>query len=243
MLFMGKIVVFLLLISSVAFAQVKRGEYCSFKEGEKLPGGISHYPDSLYATYKEDTVGMTVTIVNTTKDTLYIFDSYLHPQFLGSKYLHRIDLNSKRYKLSLLPIVPHVFTKYSDNAIVSDQAIIGNHQIVYDFIKLPPGCYKQMVFKFDDIFRYKDSNNNVSVDYNVKLLNKNSKVPVKFFTTKGLTGKYDFFFEFAVYKKISLLCTQAAYYMEEYKFDKESKSFDVLTLRARINKYFYPLLR
>lgn len=240
---MKNIVIVLLLFSSVATAQIERGEYCLCKAADKLSSLNKYYTDSLYATYKEDTVAITVTIVNTTKDTLYFFSSYLQQQFLSSKYLHRIDLNKRNYKLSFLPVVPYVFTKYSDVVTTTDEAIMSNQQIVYDFVKLLPNSSKEVEFKYSDLFRNKNKNNNVSKDYNVKLLNKNSKVPKKFYTTGKLSGKFNFSFEFAVYKSVDLLCKQTAYYMQEYGFDKQSKSFKVLTVPVKVSKYNYPLLK
>jgi hypothetical protein len=233
----------LLLLSTITTVQIVRGEYCSCKEADKLESLNNYYSDSLYATYKEDTAGITVSIINTTKDTIYIFSSYLQQQFLGSKYLHRIELNKRRYKLSLLPVVPHVFTKYSDVVIASDEAIMGDHQILYDFIKLLPGSGKEIEFKYRDLFKNKNEKNNISKDYNVRLLSKNSKVPRKFYTTSKLPGKYDFCFEFAVYKSVDFLCKQTAYYMQAYEFDRQSKSFNVLTIPVKVNKYKYALLK
>jgi hypothetical protein len=171
------------------------------------------------------------------------FNSYFQRQFLASKYLHRINLGSRSYKVSFLPIVPHVFTKYSDNVITTDEAIMSNHQIVYDFIKLSPKSSKVIEFKYSDLFENKNKMNNVSKDYNIKLLNKNSNTPTKFYTTSKLSGKYNFSFEFAVYKSVSLLCKQAAYYMQEYAFDKQSINFKVLTLPVKVNSRDYLLLK
>ena len=235
--------ILLLLLSLAATAQSKRSEYCSCKEASRLNDTANYYPDSLYAIYKDDTSAIRLTIINTTKDTLYMFNSYLYEQFLGSKYLHRIDLNKKQYKVSLLPLVPYVYTKYSDVVVISDEAIIGNHQIVYDFFKLPPNSTQEIEFKYRDLFKNKNKSNNVSKDYNVKLLNKNSKISKSFYTTSKLAGKYNLTFEFAVYKSVDLLCKQTAYYLQEYKIDKQSKNFKILSVPIKLSKYNYPLLR
>ena len=220
-------------------AQVERGKYCLCNEADKLRNLNNYYADSLYGVRTEDTAAITIAIINTTKDTLYLFNSYLQQQFLSSKYLHRIDLKKKSYKISFLPIVPYVFTKYADVISTTDEAIIGNHQIVYDFIKLLPNGSKTIEFKYSDIFKNRNESNNVSRDYNVKMLNKDSGMPVEFYATGKLSVKYNFYFEFAVYRSVDLLCKQSAYYVQEYEFDKQSKSFEVLTIPVRMSKYDY----
>ena len=240
---MKSIVILFLLLSLIVNAQSKRGEYCSCKEANNLNNSANYYPDSLYATYNQDTVGVTVNIINTTKDTLYIFNSYLRQQFLSSKYLHRINVQNKLYKISFLPIIPYVFTKYSDIVATTDQALIGNHQVVYDFFRLPPNSNQQIEFKYRELFKNRNKNSNVSKDYDVRKLNKNSKPSQTFYTTSKLKGKYNFKFEFAAYKSVNLLCNQTAYYLQEYKFDKQSKNFKVLTIPVKVSSYNYSLLK
>lgn len=240
---MKAIVIPFLLLSLMINAQSKRGEYCSCKEANNLNNLANYYPDSLYATYSQDTAGITVNIINTTKDTLYIFNSYLQQQFLSSKYLHRISPQNKLYKVSFLPTIPYVFTKYSDVVVTTDQALIGNHQVIYDFFKLPPNSNQQIEFKYQELFKNRNKNNNVSKDYDVRRLNKNSKPAQVFYTTSKLKGKYNFEFEFAAYKAVNFLCNQTAYYLQEYKFDKQSKNFKVLTVPIKVSSYNYPLLK
>jgi hypothetical protein len=240
--YMKAIGIFFLMLPLVVNAQSKRGEYCSCKEAIELNNPANYYPDSLYVTYHQDTATITVNIINTTKDTLYIFNSYFQSQFLNSKYLHRIIQQKKTYKVSFLPIIPYVFTKYSDVVVTTDEALIGNHQVVYDFYKLPPNSSQQIEFSYQELFKNRNKSNNVSKDYDVKKLNKNSRPSQSFYTTSKLKGKYHFEFEFAVYKSVYLLCNQTAYYLQEYKFDKQSKDFKVITVPAKINFYSYSLL-
>lgn len=239
---MKYILVLLFFFTFVGSAQIRRGEYCSCKEADKISSLANYQTNSFYATYMEGTTAITVTIINTTDDTLFVFSSYLQQQFLGSKYLHRIDFCSKQYKLSMLPIIPYVFTKYSDNVATSEEAILGNHQIVYDFIKFLPNSKRELEFKYSDIFRNRSDYNNVIKDFNIKLFNKNSKIPIKVFTTKKISGKFDFSIEFAVYKTIDLLCNQTAYYTNEFEFDKQSKNFNVLSIPVKLGKYHYCFL-
>lgn len=221
-----------------SFAQIKRGEYCSCIKAASLVDKSKYYQDSVYGTYEEDTTGITLNIINTTKDTLYVFKSYFDKIFLSSKYLHRINSKEKKYKLSLLPIVPKVFTKYSD--VITDEPIIGNQQVVYDFIKLPPNSIEKFLFKYEDLFKNRNSQNNASKDYDIKILHKyTKKIPQKFCTVSKLKSKYKFEVEFAVYKSVNLLCNESAYFLQENEFDKQSKDFKILTIPVDTKSYDY----
>lgn len=225
-------------LSVSSFAQVQRGEYCSCIKASPLKEESKYYQDSIYSTYQEDTTGIAINIINTTKDTLYIFKSYLENEFLSSKYLHRINSKEKKYKLSLLPLVSHVFTKYSD--VITDEPIVGNQQIVYDFFKLPPNSVQSIFLSYKDVFRKKDSRNNATKDYDVKLLHKyTKKVPQKSCTVKKIKGRYSFEIEFAIYKSVNLLCSEAAYFVQENEFDKQSKDFKILTVAVAMKNYNY----
>jgi hypothetical protein len=227
-----------ILLSVFSFAQVQRGHYCSCIKASTLKELNKYYQDSLYSTYQEDTSGIAISIINTTMDTLYVFRSYLEKEFLSSKYLHRINRKERKYKLSLLPLVPHVFTKYSD--VITDEPIVGNQQIVYDFFKLPPNSVQSVLLSYEDLFKKKGRQNNVSKDYDVKMLNKyTKKIPQKFCTVKKLKDKYSFEIEFAVYKSVNLLCNEAAYFLQENEFDKQSKDFKILTIGVEMKNYNY----
>jgi len=231
----------LCITTSFAFAQTSRTEYCACKEADEIQEITKVFPDSLYTNYSLDATGFVITLINTTKDTLYVFNSYIEPSFLGSKYLHRINAKDKLYKVSFLPLVPYVFTKYSD--VITDEPIIGNHQIVYNFFKLPPSTNQKIKLSYNDLFKSKNSVKNVSKDYDVKTLHKYSKrLSLKFCTTSNLKGKYNLQFEFAVYKAIDLLCEQSAYYLREQVFDKQSKDFKILIVPVELGNYEYPLL-
>jgi len=227
--------------TSFAFTQINRTGYCICSESDKISSNSKVYPDSLYTMYSEEVTGLVVTIINTTKDTLYVFNSYLQPSLLSSKYLHRINSKDKLYKISFLPLVPYMFTKYSD--VITDEPIVGNHQIVYDFFKLLPSTSQEIKMSYDNLFKRKGSAKNVSMDYDVKTLHKYSKgLPQKFCTAGKLKGKYNLQIEFAVYKSVSLLCEESAYYVQEQAFEKQSKDFKILTASVEMNSYKYPLL-
>ena len=128
--------------------------------------------------------------------------------------------------------------------MISDNPVTGNHQIVYDFFKLLPGSKQDVYLPYQELFKNKEYKDNAIKDFNVKSLHKyTKKLPKKFCTTAKLKGRYTLLFEFAVYKDVSLLCTQSAYYLQEYNFDQQAKDFEILSVPITLKKYSYPLLR
>ena len=64
----------------------------------------------------------------------------------------------------------------------------------------------------------------------------------KFITTSKLRGKYNLKYDFAIYKDVSLLCGKNSYYFDEFNFDKQSKSFKILTVPIIEDKHLlFPL--
>lgn len=225
-----------------AYAQIARTEYCKCRAASKPLDGFNLYGDSLYSTYDADSSGITVSIYNTTKDTLYIFNSYIQNQIAGSKYIHRVDTKNRVYKVSFLPLVPYVFTTYSD--VITADPVIGHQQVVYDFFKLPPNSQQDIRLSYSDLFKNRNYKNNVMKDFDVKKLHKyTKKLPQKFYTTTGLKGKYKLQLEFAVYKSVNLLCNQSAYYMQEFDFDQQAKDFKILAVPITVQHYNYTLLQ
>src|ERR1700741_5294410 len=219
------LLVFFLNVSSVRmYAQILRPDYCICKAANTISDTSDLYKDSLYSSYYEDSLGINIRIYNTTKETLYIFNSYIQNHTVSSKYLHRIDKKNGLYKVSFLPLVPYLSTKYSD--IISDNPVVANQQVVYDFFKLPPYSKQEVYLSYPDLFKNKNYKNNVMKDFDVKTLHKYAKkLPQKFYTTAKLNGKYTLQFEFAVYKNVNLVCNQSAYYLQEHHFDQQSKNF------------------
>jgi hypothetical protein len=229
---MIKLQVFLimvLLLSKSSFAQ-NRTKYCSCNVVGSSISSDTLFKDSLYTYTVSDSNQITVVFANTTADTIYIFNSYLQKTFLSSKYLHRINSFKNEYKISFVPLIPFVFTKYSDILKIGDDAIIGNHQIVYDFYTLLPKSKFELNFYYRDLFK-ENRKNSAVIDINIKRLNKyNDQVKFKTAKVHNLNGQYKFLFEFAAYKSINVLCNQSAYYVNEYLFDKQSKEFELIQI-------------
>lgn len=224
-----------LLWAGLSFSQVDGTGYCSCKTAPYYKVKAKSGLHKVYAITGYDTNNIIVSIINPTKDTLFLFNSYLQPQFYASQHLHRVDLKERIYKISFLPLVSNLFVKYADN--ITDDLIIGQNQVVYDFIKLPPDSKADIRIDDEHLLSYTNQKNNVSDDYNVKKLHKYSKTPpTKFRTINILKTNFKTEFEFALYKSVSLLCNQAAFYTKEYEFDKQSKEFTILTAPFKIKK-------
>jgi hypothetical protein len=221
--------ILLLIISpTVGKSQIKRGNYCECKTASLLD--MTQRPDSIFASIRSDSSFYVVKIYNTTADTLFLFSSYLQQQFFSSKYLHRINLNKKQYKLSFVPIIPFVFTKYSD-VIATSNIIVGDHQVVYDFIKMQPNSYYEFMIPIEDAFPRGD----VSEDFNPNGLNKfDYNTKFKKIPTKKVAGnKYNRLFEFAFYKDVTTLCKESDYYLRENDFKAQAKSFIILQVPVK----------
>lgn len=229
---MIKLQVFLIVtfLLSKSISAQNRIKYCSCNVVGSSIGSNTLFKDSLYTYTVNDSNQITVVFTNTTADTIYIFNSYLQKAFLSSKYLHRINSIKNEYKISFVPLIPFVFTKYSDILKIGDDAIIGSHQIVYDFYTLLPNSKFELNFYYRDLFKANRKKSAVT-DINVKRLNKyNDQVKFKTAKVHSLKGQYKFLLEFAAYKSINVLCNQSAYYVNEYLFDKQSKEFELIQI-------------
>lgn len=213
----------LITLSTVGKSQVKRINYCECKAACSL--NMIQYPDSIFASISSDSSKYVIKIFNTTTDTFFLFSTYLQQQFFSSKYLHRVNLKKKQYKLSFVPIIPFVFTKYSD-VVATSNIIIRDHQVVYDFIKMQPNSYYEFAIPIKDAFERSDAVNDFApnglnkFDYKMKFKNISAKKPA--------VNKYDRLFEFALYKDVSVLCKESDYYLRENDFNAQAKSFTIL---------------
>ena len=83
-------------------------------------------------------------LYNNTQDTIYLFDGYFEKCYDGyiytSMYVHRYDKKSKRYKLSLLPILPELRLSgcLNDRMITSKDKLIRGAQMTFTFTTIAP---------------------------------------------------------------------------------------------------------
>jgi hypothetical protein len=180
------------------------------------------------SSYMKDSLGIYFNIENNSLDTIYIFNSYFEKEFLSSPYLHRVDKRNKINKISFLPLVPYISTRYDD--VITKERLLSHNQIVYDFYRLPPRTKIEFGFLINDLFKMYPKRKNCILDFDAKKLHKYSKnIPLKFCECNG--DKYELIqFEFAIYKKVNLLCNQNSFYSDEYEFDRQSKSFEILSI-------------
>jgi hypothetical protein len=161
-------------------------------------------------------------IINNSKDTLYLFDSYLNENLYQSKYLHRFDVKEKQCKLSLLPLLPFLSVRHSDRLIIGENKIINKWQVLYHFKTIPPNSKNTIpiaksAFSTDEY---------VKEVYPQKLS--------KFDTIKFHKSKHKkcnaVVVEFALYKNIDLLISKEAFYFDEFNFNKQALSYTVLSV-------------
>ncbi|TDS20877.1 hypothetical protein DFQ03_0133 [Maribacter caenipelagi] len=219
-------IIFAFLCCLLTMQAQERNAYCSNQIAD-TPVTNAKHTNKVYATSVKNGNGIEIIINNTTKDTIYLFSSYLKDDYLKSKYLHRVDKKNKINKLSLLPLTPFVSTKYSDNIIMGEEAIINKNQIVYDFIVIPPNqSYKRLLS--EDIMTVKE----VTKDFDLADLNLNSRVKFK---SKNLDRCKKLksvmkTIEFAIYRDVNMLCEEKAYYTNVRDFDVASKNYDIIRI-------------
>ena len=221
-----KVLVLSILIASAlqTKSQVSHKKYCECKSA-KLVGDDFNYNDSLFGVVKVDSNHYSIKIYNTTEDTFYLFSSYIEDQFLNSEYLKRVDFVKKQYKISFAPFIPFLSTERSDNVVITN-SILKVNQIVYDFIRLTPNTYYELHIKIKDAFilskalkEFRPQNLN-KFDFKAKFK--------KVIANKDVVENYKKYFEFAIYKNVSLLCQKWDYYLKEVDFNKQAKDFTIL---------------
>ncbi|WP_353102285.1 hypothetical protein [Myroides odoratus] len=201
-------------------AQTGRPEYCEC-EIVGNPSNIIDNDDSIpvvKADYKNDKLH--IKVFNNSKDTIYFFKSYFEKDISLSNYIYRYDKKSKKVKVSFLPLIPYLYTKYSDRIVFNDR-IIGEYQTVYDFYVIPP-FYE---YAFDvDVLDIGQKQNYIK-DVNAAELNKFQKIKkIKNINLKDKKN-VDFSIEIAYYKDVSIICNRDSYFLNELKFNKQAKEF------------------
>lgn len=228
------------LITSICQSSVSLPDtYCKNEVGVKIDNLSDYHRDSLYIIFNKTDSILEFNIVNTTSDTVYLFRSYLYDFYYSSKYLHRIDIKNKLYKISLLPIIPYLHPTMSDRLNLSADRVGLPFNVLIDFVKLNPNnCFKVRVklsLLFDEIY----VNKKMVCDIDLMSLSKFTKhvdfieanLPEDF-------NNYKCVFEFALYKNICLLCSKEAYALKELEFNEQLKSFIKYTVPVDLFSFF-----
>lgn len=234
----------LLLIAffSTATSALAQSNYCYNQVGKNIDFPTKG-TDSLYLDYDKITSSGYVKIVNPTKDTLYLFSSYFAQALQSSKYLHEVDRKNKTYYISFVPIVSNLATKRTDKIILGEGSIAHKGQVLYDFIKLEPNTYYALEINPDILFKNSKTSRNAVKHYNNQSLSKFKEASFRTLTTSRLIGKYNLVFQFAVYADVSVLCSESDYYLNEFEFDKQARSFKTINLPVKLNNPDYPLFK
>lgn len=180
-------------------------------------------------------------IVNNTKDSLYLFDSYLFDNekriistydgrvIQSSKYLHRYDKKTRQCKLSFLPLLPYLTAKYSDRPLVVGENKVAYHgQVLYNFSLISPQSRLQIAICKEAIYQ----------ETYVKEIypKKHSKFENRIKFSKDLYPKCEnIVAEFAVYKNVNLLTSHESFLYDEYNFNKQGLSYMILSIIVNLH--------
>lgn len=200
-------------------AQLKRDDYCSCEvRGTKIING-EEKGVSLSANYSNKTISLKIS--NNTKDTIFIFNSYFASDISLSKYLYRYDKKNNIVNISYSPLLPYLFTKYSDK-VSFENRIIKDYQVVYNFYKIPP--LHEYSFSISSI-NFKEHKEFIK-DFDITKLNKFEKLK----RLKNIKIKKNpaFIVSIAYYSTIETLCNENSYYQEELKFNTAAKDFKII---------------
>lgn len=217
--------------------------YCENETGKEIKDA-SRNLNSVYLEYsQEKNTTLIFKIYNTTNDTKYLFSSYFHPSYYSAKCIHRLNSDDKSYKISFIPIVPFLGTRTEHVKILSSEKICKPFQMRYNFIKLLPNTFYELKIEREYLFKGISLKSQVTKDFDVKDLDKfDTQYIFPPCDINRLDESYDLVFEFGMYSDVNLLCDEFAYYTKEFDFNKQAKSFQVLSTKVKLSE-FYDLLK
>lgn len=167
----------------------------------------------------------TFVIKNYSKDTLYLFDTYLiNEKLTTNKYFYRYNKKSNTCVVSFLPMTPYLATSITnlDTTLKENVDVVTHGAYSYHFKKISPN---DSVFFNIRYMRHKDG------VYKIANMRKytNSNKEIKFKKTMLPWSNY-VNFEFAIYKDITIFLLGKENLCNKIKFDKQALSYDVLTI-------------
>jgi hypothetical protein len=185
--------------------------------------------DSIYILHQNENDKYEFRVCNNTNNSIYLFSSYLKPDFYTNFYLNRIDKKEKTIKISFLPILPGNIL--SDRILVGEIKVLCYQQILYEFIEIKPHCYYKMSLNTQCI---KDSIKNrafIVEDFNVKSFKQGDKI--RKIKKSKIKGNYNFVFEFAYYNRPDFIFKKN--YVKSESLIKDRTDFKI------INTYWEPI--
>lgn len=202
-------------------AQLKRNTYCSCEiKGTKIINDKGEKRVSLNTNYLKETIDLKV--INNTKDTIFIFNSYFDNDISTSKYLYRYDEKKNVVNISYVPLLPYLFTKYSDK-VSFENRIIKDYQVIYNFYKIPPSY--EYSFSVPTI-NFKERKEFIK-DFDITKLNKFQKIK-RFKNIKVKKTNPSFIVNVTYYNTVDTLCNANSYYQDELKFDTAARDFKII---------------
>lgn len=179
---------------------------------------------SLVKTGVQDATAFYASLVNETKDTLYVFDTYFQgKKRIDSPVFYHYNKKNNTCTVKFLPLVPYltVSTK-SDHIILGPNSYVNYGQHQYHFTKVSPG---------DTITIYL---NPYGADFpccKAIDLRKYTKFDKKInFKTIEMPYSYELNCQIAVYKDISYLLSDEYFYNREVEFNNQALSYEIITI-------------
>jgi hypothetical protein len=234
----------LIVLTQLMAQAVHTDRYCVNAEATKIDALKDEFlPDSLYVSYRESAEGLVLRVVNTKKRPMYLFSSYFSDVFHSSRYLHRVNKENKSYNISFLPLIPYLSTTLNDRRVIGENKLVVKDQNLYDFIKMSPWSYFDIEIKFEKLFKDIGRKDNIVGEFRTETKSKAGQIKFKYLSVNKLKGKYNLFFDLAVYDQVDLLCEESAYFYKEFEFDKQAKSFHIVRVAVSIKNFNHPLFR
>lgn len=191
-----------------------------FSQAEKIPSDMPTIRNEVYAENLEKN-NCTVRIFNTTKESVYLFSSYLYDDYFMSQYLHMYSKKGETCLLSLLPLPFFLSFTRADNLILGKNAVVNRHQLLYQFTEIPPAAYLDVIlpatcFNADYVKRYEAKK--LSLHIRPKFIKYNRRIRC---SDKKIL--------FAIYSNTEAL-NEECYYTNPSVFAKEIVNYNILSV-------------
>lgn len=198
-------------------SQQKKSSFCRCEiKGIKSLNKQTDQKIILNSSYSDKKINLK--LINNSSDTIYLFKSYFDDDITPSKYIYRYNKQNNTVNISFLPLIPYLYTKYSDRIILQDR-IIKDYQTVYDFYKIPPLNEYSFSINTVDLMHQKD----YIEDFDVYKFKRDEKIQ-----NLELSRKTDFKIQLAYYQNVNTICNYKAYYFDPLNFNENAKKFKIL---------------
>lgn len=218
-----------ILISINANAQQFRSDYC-LCETKGVEFVSNRFEKDLLFESNYTDGKLVLKIINNTTEPIYLFKSYFEDDISTSPYLYRYDSKINTLNISFLPLLPYLTTKYSDRVIIQNR-LIYPYQTVYDFYKILPNNEYSFSVKLTNFNDEKVFIKDFDI-YSLDKFGMTKKFRRKKIAKKGLS---DIVVKVAYYKSIDIICNADSYFLNEFEFNKQAKSFKILQTSIKKN--------